>query len=206
MAHFTAGIPLAPVITDIKLVETGSAGVNKSYNLTIFWEANEEELRPIHTFTGTVSLQQLVSSSDDGGAGPYSFSVDSNTTSYSVGDVAVAREYTVRVCSQNDHGINCSDPTSYLPFTLEPDEVEREKEGLPAGVIVSIVLLVVIVLVSCCLCCLCLCLCCFCPSLWRSYHPSRTGQPILCSLSRMYVTLSPSLVSLFFFFRKEIRG
>ena len=165
-----AGTPLAPVITEIKLVETDSDGGNKTHNLSLSWEATVEELRPIDSFAGTVTPHELIEETP-GAPQPYSFSVNGNTTSYSVGDVELARRYTVEVCSENRQGQNCTTVT-YSPFTSE-----QEDSGLPVGVVVSIVLVVVLVLVTCCLFCLCLCLCCCCPSLWRSYHPQTKGQP-----------------------------
>ena len=180
-----AGTPLAPVITDIKLFETdGERPQRKSHNLTISWKVTSDELRPVDYFTITVTLhgvQENVSTNDDCGKSndniskSFNFTVDGNTTDYTIVGVELAREYTVVVCSWNSRGSNCSTPGNH---SEREEEEEEEGDGLPAGVIVSIVMLVLFVLVYCCLCCLCLCLCCCKGKLseWISYHPEKRGQ------------------------------
>ena len=175
-----AGTPLAPVITDIKLLESDrDDGQSKSYNLTFSWKVTLDELRPVGFFMGTLTLRGVrdTNSSSDGdgksNSKSYNFTVDGNTTTeYTVVGVEPASEYTVTVCAWNSRGSNCS-----LPGTHSSKVGGVKEDGLPAGVIVSIVLLVVFVLVCCCLCCLCFCLfCCkFKLSDWISYRPEKRG-------------------------------
>ena len=179
-----AGTPLAPVITDIKLLESDrDDGQSKSYNLTFSWKVTLDELRPVDFFTGTLTLRGVrdTNSSSDGdgksNSKSYNFTVDGNTTTeYTVVGVEPASEYTVTVCAWNSRGSNCSLPGTHSSKVGGVKE-DEEDDGLPAGVIVSIVLLVVFVLVCCCLCCLCFCLfCCkFKLSDWISYRPEKRG-------------------------------
>lgn len=180
------GTPLAPTITDIKLIETKNIN-DKSYSLTFSWEAEQNELRPINTFSGTItpinkrknrsispSGRRVEAEDENSNLLPamYSFTVDNNTNEYTVEDILFVREYKVEVCSHNTRGVNCSTPVNYNIGV----EDEEEDNDLPAGVIVSIVFMVIFILIFCCLCFICL-LCFWCwPSEWRSYYPERKGK------------------------------
>ena len=207
------GTPLAPVITEIKLLEGGRDGQKtKSYNLTFLWEVTADELRPVDFFTGTVTLHGVKETNSTGGSDgkpkrgrlskSYNFTVDDgNTTEFSLVDVELAEEYTVTVCSWNSRGSNCSIPGSH---SLGLGEVrdDDDDDGLPAGVIVSIVLLVLSILICCCLCCLCFCLCCCKISDWINYHPEKRGT--YYSYPHPYFMYVAKIYSFDFCCRKEI--
>lgn len=180
------GTPLAPVITEVKLLEDSSD--DKRYNLSVSWETKPEELRPITSFSGTVTLinpaeKVDVNTEQDNIISPptvYTFTVDGNTTQYTVIDVPLAEEYTVEVCSHNRFGENCSDPATYPrnAILIAPNRVGTDDDdGLPAGAIAAIVLLVIAVLLCCCVLiwCLLLFFFCYCDD-WRSYHPEKRGM------------------------------
>lgn len=193
----TSGTPLAPVITEVKLLEDSRG--DKLYNLTFSWEPRREDLRPIDSFSGTVTPQPSSRQADDSVVDQqpklYSFSIDNTTTKHSIIDIQLAGQYTVQVCSRNKLGFNCSVPKTYPVSVLPPSpgEVGSHEEhgddddgdGLPAGVIVAIVMLVLLVLLCCCLFLICLFFCiCWCSDEWRNYHPEKKGSALRPSFLR----------------------
>lgn len=185
------GTPLAPVITEVKLLE--DSGDDKSYNLSFSWETKPEELRPITSFSGTVTLSSPAEKDDENTeqdniisqpSTVYTFTVDGNTTQHTIVDIPLAEEYTVEVCSHNRFGVNCSDPATYPDSDTSPGpnrvknvDDDDDDDGLPAGAIAAIVLLVIAVLLCCCVLiwCLLLFICCYCDE-WRSYLPEKRGM------------------------------
>lgn len=201
------GTPLAPVITEVKLLEDSSD--DKSYNLSFSWETKPEELRPITSFSVTVTLSSPAEKDDENTeqdniisqpSTVYMFTVDGNTTQHTIVDIPLAEEYTVEVCSHNRFGVNCSDPATYPgnatspgPSRVKNVDDDDDDDGLPAGAIAAIVLLVIAVLFCCCVLiwCLLLFFCCYCDELWRSYHPEKRGMyKITCHCKHFYVYLT----------------
>ena len=179
-----SGIPLAPVITGVKLQESST---DKSYNLTISWEARQDEVRPIHIFTGSVVLTPLrhpVAVFDPSNV-VYGFTVDNNTNEFTIVDVELAPFYRIEVCARNSLGFTCSDARFYAvvdgSITLIRDGVQEQRDSdLPAGVIVAIVMLVLFVILACCLGFICLLLFFCCCDEWRSYYPESRGTHVYC--------------------------
>ena len=173
------------------------------YNLSFSWVPQLEELRPIDSYSGTVTLSHPVEreeddeeksgsskrrsrrQEDDGVASQtfYSLFVDGSVGEYTVVDIQPAEEYTVQVCSRNKLGFNCSVPETYskIPPTVSSEADRAGDDGggvvLSVGVIVGVVTLVV--LASCISClfffCLLLFLCCASDD-WRSYQPDKKGR------------------------------
>ena len=173
------------------------------YNLSFSWVPQLEELRPIDSYSGTVTLSHPVEreeddeeksgsskrrsrrQEDDGVASQtfYSLFVDGSVGEYTVVDIQPAEEYTVQVCSRNKLGFNCSVPETYskIPPTVSSEANRAGDDGggvvLSVGVIVGVVTLVL--LTSCISClffsCLLLFLCCASDD-WRSYQPDKKGR------------------------------
>lgn len=191
-----AGTPLAPRITDIKLLPQG----DEKYNLTFAWSAKVEELRPIDSFTGTVTAVNVLEkeegeqkresegeerrrrrATDDEVVSLtplYSFQVATDTTEHTVVDVQLAEEYRVQVCSNNKLGFNCSAPETLSSGFLKGGVTTEEGDDeLAPGLIVAIVILLLLVLLCCCFfCCgLFFFLCCYRED-EKAYYPEEKGE------------------------------
>ena len=183
-------------------MEDGS-GDNKSYDLMLTWEVKREELRPIDAFSGTVTAFSTKGETDaisrekrqDIVDRDYHFVVDGSTTEYTVVDIMLSQEYTVRVCSRNKQGFNCSTPLVLDLDTLLPrvevgtaeartDEREKDNAGVIAGVAIAVVIVVLLTIIVLIIACICFC-CYLPPTHWISYHPGCKGvfcEGLLCSM------------------------
>lgn len=197
-----AGTPLAPSITDIKLLPQEDG----KYNLTFAWSAEVEELRPIDSFSGTIMARNVLEEEEEAkqkresrgeerrrkratkdevvSLSPvYSFRVDTDTMEYTVVNVRLAEEYLVEVCSHNKLGFNCSAPETLSSGFLKGGvTVDEEDDGLAPGVIVGIVILLLLVLLCCCFFCFCLFffLCCYRED-EKAYYPEEKGELSPCT-------------------------
>ena len=215
---YHAGTPLAPRITDVKLLPQEDG----KYNLTFAWSAKVEVLRPIDSFTGTVTARNLLEKEEGErkreSAGeerrrereteedevvsqtpPYSFQVDSNTTEHTVVAVRLAEEYVVQVCSNNKLGFNCSAPVTHSSGFLRGGvTVDEESDELAPGVIVAIVILLLLVLCCCCFFCFGLFFFLFCyREDEKAYYPEEKGQHSATSpRSQVWAFLNRGLVQL----------
>lgn len=210
-----AGTPLAPHVTDIKLLQQEDG----KYNLTFAWSAKVEDLRPIDFFTGTVTAVNVLEKEEgeqkresEGEEGRrrratddevvsltplYSFQVSNGTTEHTVVDVQRAEEYRVQVCSNNKLGFNCSAPETLVSGLQKGITSEEGDDDLAPGVIVAIVILLLLVLLCCCFfCCgLFFFLCCYRED-EKAYYPEEKGEH--SAMQALWLTCR--VYSSFFFF------
>lgn len=179
--YIPSGTPLAPVITDAKLLEEDSGG-NKTYDLMFTWEIKREDLKPIDSFFGAITASTIQRETgviareqrEDNTDLTYNFVVDGSTTEYTVVDVIYTEEYTVQVCSRNRQGFNCSTRVAFdretLLASIGRSESHDNDDGVAVGIAIAVViavLFVIIILIIACFCFIC--------THWTSYHPEGKG-------------------------------
>ena len=122
-------------------------------DLFIVWDVEEDELRPVDGYRGTVTETKPPESTQQ----PEVITFESEDKEETIQGIDVQKEYEIIICAINQLGFNCSEPVLFqVLITPEPEE----SGGLATGGIIAIVITLVLLLLCCCLLLLFLLLCC----------------------------------------------
>ena len=153
-------------------------------DLLITWDIEEDELRPVDNYTGTVTLTEKVNErrrqTVNIAREPIVF--ESEDKEERIQGIDADKIYEIQICARNRFGSNCSEPFTFpaiLPTRRLPTRPEpilpEESGGLATGAIIAIVV-VLLLLFLCCLLLL-LFLLCFCQrERSKKYYPQKNGK------------------------------
>ena len=170
MQYYQSGTPNSPKVTEAKLV-------NDDKDLLITWDIEEDELRPVDDFLGTVKETEAPNKRRQIGE---SITFESGDREETVQGIDAQKQYEIVICARNEFGLNCSDPVFFVPPITGEPLLPEESGGLSTGVIIAIVIILVLLLLCCLLLLLFLLFYCR-KERSRKYFPEKNGKFILYS-------------------------